>query len=258
MELHLGQKRVLITGSSRGIGYEIGNAFLGERADVVFSSRNQNDLSRIKYDLEKKFRYNSILAIQCDFTKQKDIIKLREQICEQWSGLDILVCNVGGGKSLDRPIPEKEDFSRLLSLNFHSAVDTTREFLTLLKQSQGCILFISSIVGVESFNSSIDYSVAKTALIAFSKNLARKVASHRIRVNCLVPGNVLCKGGIWERRLKMNPAKYKEIIRKEIPLCRLGKPEDIANACLFLCSEQAAYITGATLVVDGGNTVAYF
>ena len=121
------------------------------------------------------------------------------------------------------------------------------------KKSRGSIIFISSICGVEALGAPTDYSVAKAALNAFSKNLAKKVGPE-VRVNTVVPGNIYFEGGTWAEKIKSSKAKVDEMLETEVPLIRLGKPEEVADAVTFLCSERASFITGATLVVDGGQT----
>ena len=258
MELNLYKKRVLVCGSSRGIGLSIAQEFLREGAQVSLTSRSQNDLNQLQIKLGQKFDPNSILALPCDFTDIKAIQRLKEQIEIIWHGLDILVCNVGSGKSSSDPIPLPEDFMRIFQTNFDSAVKTTQEFYPLLKSSQGNILFIASIAGIEATGAPTDYSVAKSALIAFSKNLARKLAGDGIRVNCIAPGNVYFSGGRWEEKMKAEPEKIQKFIESAVPLRRFGKPEEIAAAVLFLVSELSSFTTVACLVIDGGQTTTLF
>jgi len=122
-----------------------------------------------------------------------------------------------------------------------------------IKKSRGSIIFISSICGVEALGAPTDYSVAKAALNAFSKNLAKKVGPD-VRVNSVAPGNIYFEGGTWEKKIKENKSMVDVMLENEVPLRRLGKPEEVADAVKFLCSERASFITGATLVVDGGQT----
>ena len=101
-----------------------------------------------------------------------------------------------------------------------------------------------------------DYSVAKSALISFSKNLARKVAP-QIRVNVVAPGNIYYPGGTWDLKISENESKVKQMIENEVPLKRFGKPEEVADAVAFLSSERASFITGTTLIIDGGQTRSF-
>jgi 3-oxoacyl-[acyl-carrier protein] reductase len=118
-------------------------------------------------------------------------------------------------------------------------------------------VFIASIVGVESVRAPLAYSAAKTALHAYAKNLARAVASQGVRVNVVAPGNVLFDGGSWAAKLAEDPERVRGYIGAEVPLGRFGNPEEIADLVAFLASSRAAFITGACVVADGGQTRTY-
>ena len=258
MNLSLQGKRVLVTGSSRGIGLAIAKGFLNEGARVVMSSRNQKELDQCQEELTKENATSQILSVSCDFTQVEEIQKLRETIIEQWGELDIVVVNVGSGKSVSDAIPDAKSWDDVFSLNFESALSTAREFVPLLQVSKGNLIFISSIAGLEAFGAPIDYAVAKSAVIAFSKNLARKVAVEGVRINCIAPGNIYFKGGSWDEKIKSDPKRIQSIIETTVPMKRFRTPEEIADAVLFLSSERASFITGACLIADGGQTVGIF
>lgn len=257
MDLGLKGKRVLVTGSSRGIGLSIAKGFLSEGAKVVLTSRSQGDLEGLMSKLKKKFSYKKILAYACDFTQPDDIGYLKKYILKSWNGLDILVANIGKGESAADPVPGEKQFNAIFSQNFGTAVNAAREFFPLLKESRGNILFISSIAGMEVIGAPIDYSVAKTSVISFAKNLACKAASYGVRVNCIAPGNVYFNGGTWWKKIKADSDKVYKYIASAVPMKRFGAPEEIASPCLFLCSEKASFITGAVLSVDGGQTRSF-
>jgi len=139
--------------------------------------------------------------------------------------------------------------------NFESALKTARTFLPMLERSKGCLLFISSIAGVEAFGAPTDYSTAKTAIIALAKNMARKLAFNGVRVNVIAPGNVFFKGGTWHDKIRKNENHVSKIIKSTVPMNRFATPQEIADSAVFLCSDRASFITGITLVIDGGQTV---
>lgn len=255
MELGLKDKRVLITGSSKGIGLSIGEGFLNEGAKVVLTSRRLPAVKEVQSRLCDRFPSENILVFECDFTDPVEIENLREHIIQMWGGLDILVANVGSGKSASDTVPPKEHFDSVFRQNFDVAVNAVREILPLIKESKGNILFISSIAGIEAFGVPVDYSVAKTAVLSFSKNIARKLARDEVRVNCIAPGNVYFAGGSWDEKIKADPEKIRTLIESTVPMNRFGTPKEIADAVLFICSERASFITGVCLVVDGGQTV---
>ena len=110
---------------------------------------------------------------------------------------------------------------------------------------------------MEAFGAPVDYSTAKSAVSALAKNMARKLAQE-VRVNVLAPGNVYFPGGSWDEKIQQDPDRVERIIESTVPMNRFGTPEEMADAVLFLCSERAKFITGSTLVVDGGQTVGVF
>jgi 3-oxoacyl-[acyl-carrier protein] reductase len=128
----------------------------------------------------------------------------------------------------------------------------------MLEKSKGCLLFISSITGMEAFGAPTDYSTAKSAIIALAKNMARKLASDGIRVNVIAPGNVYFKGGSWDEKIQQDKKRVDKILKLTVPMNRFAIPQEIANSAVFLCSDRAGFITGTTLVVDGGQTVGVF
>ena len=124
----------------------------------------------------------------------------------------------------------------------------------MIEESNGVVLFISSIAGMEVIGAPTDYSTAKAAIIALAKNMSRKVAPN-IRVNVISPGNVYFDGSSWDKKIKQNKKQINEMIKTKVPMNRFATPSDIASSAVFLCSDKASFITGATLVIDGGQTV---
>lgn len=256
MNLNLHNKRIIITGASRGIGKSIAECFLKEGAKVGLIARKQNQLDETVQDLIKVFGHDMVSSWSCDLTNTTQVIALKDKIFAEWKFIDNLVLNVGSGKSVADPIPEEENWEKLWKTNFDASLILCREALKSLFGSSGSIVFISSICGVESLGAPTDYSVAKSALIAFSKNLARKVGPS-VRVNTVAPGNIYFKGGTWDMKAKIDSIKVENMLKNEVPLKRFGTPQEVADAVTFLCSDRASFITGATLVVDGGQTRSF-
>jgi 3-oxoacyl-[acyl-carrier protein] reductase len=254
MDLKLKNKKVLITGASRGIGLAIAEGFLQEKAKTCLVSRGSEALFENEQELQKNYGVENIFASKCDCTEIESLDSLREEVRSKWSGLDVVIVNVGDGRSVSDSLPSDDDWQRTWNNNFESALQTARTFLPMLEQSQGVLLFISSIAGMEAFGAPTDYSTAKTAIIALAKNMARKLAP-MIRVNVIAPGNVYFESGSWDEKIKEDKKRVDEIIKATVPMNRFATPEEIADAALFLCSDRARFITGTTLVVDGGQTV---
>ena len=253
MNLELDKKRILVTGGSRGIGKAIANAFLVEGANVCITARNVEQLKSVQDNLAKLYGVDRIIAEQADATIPVDISSLYEKVMNFWSGLDVLILNVGDGSGSRDALPEQDIWDNGWNKNFNSARYTAEMFLPMLKRSNGCILFVSSIAGLEMIGAPTQYSVAKSALLALSKNMASKLGRD-VRVNVVAPGNVLCNGGVWHKKLEADPMAVEEMLQSKVPLKRLGQPEEIADAVTFLCSDRASFITGSVLVVDGGQT----
>ena len=115
-------------------------------------------------------------------------------------------------------------------------------------------IYVSSIAGIEALGAPTDYSTAKTAVISLAKNLARKSAPD-VRVNVLAPGNIFFENGSWDKKIKKDKKSVDEMISSEVPMKRFGTPEEVGDAAVFLCSDKAKFITGTTLVIDGGQTI---
>lgn len=257
MNLGLEHKRVLVTGASRGIGAAIAKGFLQEGADVCIVSRGSDQLYQTKNKLQAAFSSERVFAAQCDCTSSESLILLRDQLQDRWTGVDIVVANVGDGRSVPDPLPDEIQWKKTWDNNFESSLHTARTFLPMLRESKGCLLFISSIAAMEAFGAPVDYSTAKTAVVALAKNMARKLAKE-VRVNVLAPGNVFFTGGSWDQKIEENSERVNNIIKSTVPMNRFGSPEEMADAVVFLCSARAKFITGSVLVVDGGQTVGVF
>ena len=253
MELNLDNKKVLITGASRGIGLSIAESFLKENALTWIVSRGSDNLYKNEKKLHDIYGLNSSFASKCDCTNLNSLYNLKDQIKEKWNCLDILIVNVGDGRSSSDPMPTSNFWSKAWENNFESALNTSRVFLPMLEESKGCLLFISSIAGIEAIGAPTDYSTAKAAINALSKNLAKKLAPN-VRVNVLAPGNVYFKGGSWDEKIQKDKDKIQNLIKSTVPMNRFATPNEIADSAVFLCSDRASFITGSTLVVDGGQT----
>jgi len=257
MDLELTGKKVLVTGASRGIGYAISEHFLQENAEVFLAARNEDRLCKVEEEFGKQFGEKRIRSQTCDCTNPDDLKKLRESVKVSWGSLDIVVANVGDGRSVADSIPSVNRWKKTWDVNFETSLHTARTFLPMLQESHGCLLFISSIAAFEAFGAPVDYATAKAAVVAFSKNLARKVAG-KVRVNVLAPGNIYFSGSSWDEKIQQDPDKIEQMIKTSIPMKRFGTPKEIADAGVFLCSNRASFITGAVLVVDGGQTVGVY
>lgn len=254
MNIGLKNKVVLITGSSRGIGLAIAEAFLEEEARIVLTGRDEEVLKKAECSLAKKWTSGHVVSFCADMAVEANINPVLRNVCEKFGGIDIAIANIGSGmgqSGWDVPI---EDWQQMLTINLLGAMAFAKSVLPHLIRSQGNLIFITSIVGNEAISAPIPYSAAKAALHSAMKNLSRAVGSQGVRVNAVSPGNVLFPGGVWENKLIERKIFFEQYIQTEVPLQRFGKPEEVADAVVFLSSERASFITGACLIVDGGQT----
>ena len=257
MDLKLNNKKVLITGASRGIGLAVAESFLQEGAKTYLVSRGSSALYENEKKLQNIYGLDNVVACKCDCTNVESLNSLKNEVEDKWNSLDVVIVNVGDGRSVSDALPDDMQWKKTWNSNFESTLQTARTFLPMLERSQGVLLFVSSIAGMEAFGAPTDYSTAKAAIIALAKNMARKLAPS-VRVNVIAPGNVYFKGGSWDEKIQQNKKRVDEIIKSTVPMNRFATPQEIADSAVFLCSDRASFITGATLVIDGGQTVGVF
>jgi 3-oxoacyl-[acyl-carrier protein] reductase len=255
MNLELDQKYFLVTGASRGIGRAIAESLLREGGNVGLVARGQLQLEQTVDELRQQYGEKRVVGWPTECADEVALLELRQQITQRWKGLDGVIANVGDGRSVPDAIPDAEQWSNVWQTNFETALNTARVFLLLLQESKGSLLFISSITGLEAIGAPVDYSTAKTAVIAFAKNLARKVAPE-VRVNVIAPGNVHFPASSWEEKIQTDPEIIEQMLQTTVPMKRFGTPQESADAAAFLCSARASFITGSVMVVDGGQTVS--
>ena len=256
MDLGIKNHVVLVTGSSRGIGQAIALEFAREGARVVVTGRNQEDVNNAVKQIHTAG--GESFGFAGDLTDETNIKSCIDQVIDRWSTIDTLVGNLGSGKGQRGWDVDATEWNRLIDLNLTGNVKISRAAIPhLMKSKDGNIVFIGSTAGLETLGAPPAYETAKSALIAYSKNLANEVAKDLIRVNVVAPGNIMFPGSTWDEKMKSNRSAVQTLIEEQVPLKRFGKAEEIANAVLFLASQKAAFITGTCMVVDGGQTRAF-
>jgi len=258
VDLGLKDKVVLVSGSSRGIGFAIARAFLKEEAIVVITGRDEASLALAKETLVSNSSLGRVVAVRADMTNIQEIRSTLAQVISTFQHLHALVANVGSGAGNTGWDLSPDDWQVGLQKNLVGNMTLATAALPhLISQGGGSITFISSIVACEAVNAPLPYSAAKAAIHIVAKNLARTAGSSGVRVNVVAPGNVLFPGGSWEKKLMDSRQNVEQYIRSEVPAGRFGRPEEIADAVVFLASEKASFITGSCLVVDGGQSRSY-
>lgn len=238
-------KIALITGASRGIGKSISMILAQNGAHVICISRNINDVQSVVDDIiNQKFNAS---AASCDISSTDNVTSLVKSIIDEHGKIDILVNNAGINRDNLLMRMSEDDWDKVLNVNLKAVFTSIKvASRSMIKQRAGRIINISSVVGLTGNSGQVNYAASKAGLIGMTKSIAKEFASRGITANCIAPGYI-------ETEMTSNLTDdVKSSIKKQIPLGRIGCVEDIAHAVAYLASDEASYITGQTLTVDGG------
>jgi len=250
MNLELSGRVVLISGGSRGIGAAIAEAFVREGARVIVTGRSSESLLALASRLG-----DGCDARVCDATDSRDAAALLSAIESDYGALDILITCTGSGASVPPGEETPEEWLRVMGVNVFSVTNMVQVSVPLLKRSRNAsIVCISSICGVEALGAPVTYSAAKASLLSAVKGWSRPFGKMGVRINAISPGNIFTDGGTWDHKVQADPDGVAAMISREVPLGRFGTPAEIAELTLYLSSPLAAFITGANIVTDGGQT----
>ena len=253
MERDKERKRVaFVAGSSRGIGKEIARVLLATQHRTLITGRDALSLNDTLCEFRRKFG-TDVLSFEGDLTKPTVIEQALKAVGSVWGSIDALVVNVGSGRGKLGWNLTEAHWRDAFETNFWGAVRIAQAVIPVITAG-GTITFIASIAGLERLAAPLPYSAAKAALISYAKNLSSAVADLSIRVNCVAPGNIMVPGGSWDVRLRERRDEVVHYIDSEVPSKRFGTPEEVAETVGFLCSAKSSFITGACIVVDGGQS----
>jgi len=238
-------KVALITGATRGIGKGIAEMYAQHGAKVAFTYAGSVDKAK---ELEATLSsVTQIKGYQSDASDYDAAQKLVEEVMAEFGQIDILINNAGITRDNLLLRMSKEDWDTIMKVNLDSVFNLTKAVIKpMMKAKSGSIINMTSVVGISGNAGQANYAASKAGVIGFTKSVALELGSRNIRCNAVAPGFIET-----EMTAILDEKKVQEW-RDGIPLKRGGKPEDIANACVFLGSEMASYITGQTLNVDGG------
>lgn len=248
MKLDFTGSKVVVCGGSRGIGRSIAMAFAQSGASVSICARNKEALDHAAADLAKATKA-TIHHLPCDLANGPAVTHYVKAAALALGGIDILINNASGFGRTD----DEEGWKLSLDVDVMASVRASLAAIPFLEQSgRGSIIHISSISGLMPSLRTPPYGAVKALLIQYTKTQALALAKKGVRVNCIAPGSIEFEGGVWDMAKQHNRKLYDGILAS-IPHGRLGKPEEIAKVAAFLASDLASWVTGQTIVVDGGQ-----
>ena len=249
MNLKLKGLRVLVTGSSQGIGKGIVKAFLDQGCTVVSNARSRDSLEESVEGLKNCF---SVVGDASDALQANKIIA---EAVELIGGIDILICNVGNGTSVTPGEESHEEWQKMFAVNFFSTTNLVEAAMDELKKSKGVVVCVSSICGLEVIpGAPVTYSVAKAALNAYIRGISRPLAKYGVRINGIAPGNILFSGSVWDKKIEKDAPIVTKMLEENVPLNQFGEIEDVTNLAIWLSSPISGFVTGAVYKTDGGQT----
>lgn len=247
--MRLEGKIALVTGGARGIGKAIALTLAQEGADLVIADVNREETQKTCSEIESLGRKS--LGLEMDVTNYSSVEEGVNKILDKFTKVDILVNNAGITKDNLLLRMKEAEWDAVLSVNLKGAFNCIKAVSRpMIKQRSGKIINIASIIGMIGNAGQANYSASKAGIIALTKTAAKELASRNINVNAVAPGFIQT-----EMTAKL-PDDLKEKMKEAIPLNKFGTPEDVAQVCLFLALEDSGYITGQTIVVDGGMVMA--
>lgn len=238
-------KVAIITGGTRGIGYAIARKFLENKAKVVIFGSKKESVDNAIRGLKELNKDYEVIGFYPNLVKEDEVKEIFCTIKDKYGKIDILVNNAGISSKTKIEDYTEDEFDKITNLNIKAVFNCSKMIIPYLKETQGVILNTSSMVSIYGQPSGVMYPASKFAVNGITKSLARELASYKIRVNAVAPGIINTD------MVKDLPKEMIEPLIKTIPLGRIGEPEDIANAFLFLASDMASYISGVILSVDG-------
>ena len=239
-------KVAVVTGGNSGIGLSTAQRFADEGAKVVITGRDQKTL-----DAAAKKIGGDVLAVQSDVSKLADLDKLYKAVSQKFGKIDVLFATAGVAKFTPVSDVNEQAYDELFDINVKGVYFTIQKALPLLSDG-GSIIINSSVVNETGFPGASVYSATKAAVRSFARTLTAELAGRKIRVNVVSPGPIetpiFAKNGFTKEQTD----EFAKSVTQQVPLKRFGKPEEIANAVLFLANSESAYVTGIDLKVDGG------
>ena len=248
MQIDVKDKKVVITGSARGIGFAIARAFAASGAMVFVLDLSEDSINNAVTALcAEGYKAEGYVA---NVTDGANIEAVFAEIVKAHGAIDVLINNAGITKDNLMLRMKEDEWDAVLAVNLKGTfVCTQKVFKHMMKQRQGSIVNIASVIGLMGNPGQANYAASKGGMIAFTKACAKEFSGRNVRVNSIAPGFIET-----EMTASLSP-EIRESYAKAIPLAKMGSAADVANLCLFLASEMSSYITGQTIAIDGGLTM---
>ena len=242
-------KIALVTGSSKGIGLSIAKMLDAQGIKVFLNSR-----SNINKKIINQFN-NNPEHLKFDIMDTKKLETNLKKIKKKFGNIDFLICNVGFSSTPKKKQFDTNEWKMVFEKNFFSTLNTIFSFRKIFKNSKILkkIICISSVSGTYVSAAPTSYAIAKAAINNFVSHASKALTKENIILNCVAPGNIYFKGGVWDKNFKNNKPYFKKYINSEVPEKRLGSPEEVAELVGYLCSDKSSFINGSIFGIDGGQ-----
>jgi 3-oxoacyl-[acyl-carrier protein] reductase len=246
--MRLKGKKAIVTGAGQGIGRSIALKMAQEGADIVIAEWNLETGKQTKKEVEGVGR--KALYVKVDVANQKQVQNMVGEVLKAWGRIDILVNNAGFDRGATLLKVKEEDWDAVLGVHLKGAMNCIQAVAPHMTENQyGKVINISSIYGKSGGIAAISYSTAKAGIIGLTKSVARELGRYQINVNVVLPGLILTP------TIAKMAKKYRDMIIERTPLGRIGQSEEVANVVAFLASDEASFVTGATIEVSGGSSM---
>ncbi len=245
--------KILITGSTKGLGYESALWFAKKKSNLILVGRDENDLKKtlLKLPFKKNHRYI------CLDLQNPDQIKKIDPKNKMFRGLSAIIHCAGGGLGLKEPMISYENFLKLINLNFLSAVELNNKFIPIMKNKNSKIIHIGSIASYEAVGS-LGYNCSKALISAYVRTLGRELIKNKIIVTGIMPGGFIgYKNAMW-RLKKKNSNAYAKFIKTRLPARKMFKAKDLMPIIDTICNKQVPMLSGSLIVMDAGEGKAYY
>ena len=248
MDLGIKDRLALVTGASRGIGQALAKELVSEGARVIMVARSADALEAVRRQTTTPDRH-CVAAV--DLMADRGVQKLAD-IIGKLGNLDIIVHNLGGSLQIQQVFAPTDDWKKVWQFNVGICQELNQIFVPpMVKRRWGRIVHLSAL-STTTYQGNPAYVSSKCALEAYVKSISREVSRHNVIVSAVAPGAIAVEGRYFAKIEKEDPAALEKYLNDHLPIRRLGKPEDVAGVVAFLCSEQASYMAGAVVAVDGG------